>query len=83
VSASKRKSLARSFGEFFGHIARGVKTDPATDARRSDTREVQRTVEEHDQGDVILRRTVIDEVQLKNSNTDPNPHQEPPRHVDE
>ncbi len=63
MSASgSRKSIARSLGEFFGHIVDGVKNDPA-DAIL--TREVNRVVEEHDQGDVILRRTVIDEVELK------------------
>jgi len=57
-----RKSIARSLGEFFGHIVDGVRSDPAGEPK---TREVNRVVEEHDQGDVILRRTVIDEVELK------------------
>ena len=70
-----RKSIARSLGEFFGHIVQGVKTDPAAPASR---REVNRVVREEDQGEVILRRTVIDEVELKDPST-----QEPPRHADE
>ena len=73
--STPRKSIARSLGEFFGHIVDGVKSDPNTPVVR---REVNRTVQEKDQGDVILRRTVIDEVELK----DPS-RQEPPRHADE
>ena len=68
--SSDRKSIARSLGEFFGHIAHGVRTQPSRNPNR---REVGRFVEESDQGDVILRRTVIDEVELK----DPA-RQEPP-----
>ena len=71
----QRKTIARSLGEFFGHIVNGVKTDPAAGQA---SREVNRTVHEEDQGDVILRRTVIDEVELK----DPS-RQEPPSHADE
>ena len=70
-----RKSIARSLGEFFGHIVDGVKSDPNASAIRH---EVSRTVQESDQGDVILRRTVIDEVELKSPST-----QEPSSHADE
>ena len=52
-----------------------VKTKPEEPRSRH---EVKRTVEEEDQGDVILRRTVIDEVELKDTSK-----QEPPRHADE
>lgn len=55
------KSIMSSLGEFFGHIARGIKTDPSKPV----TREVKRSVEETQREDgVILRRTVIEEVQL-------------------
>lgn len=70
-----RKTIARSLGEFFGHIVSGVRTDPAATPAR---REVNREVREEDRGDVILRRTVIDEVELK----DPT-RQEPSSHADE
>ena len=50
----------RSLGEFVGHIMSGVKADPT----RS-TREVRRTVEEEDRGGMILRRTTIDEVEVR------------------
>jgi len=58
------KSLMRSLGEFFGHIARGVKSEvkPAT------KQEVKRTVEEETrdtpQGKVTLRRTTIEEIEM-------------------
>ncbi|MCH2145423.1 MAG: hypothetical protein MK082_09805 [Phycisphaerales bacterium] len=75
TESSGRKSIARSLGEFIGHIAHGVRSRPEG---APDRREVNRVVEEQDQGDVILRRTVIDEVELK----DPT-RQEPSRHDDE
>ncbi len=65
MNQSPRKSLARSVGEFFGHIARAIRTDSG----RRDTSTVRRTVDEDDQGDVILRRTTIDEVEIKQTGT--------------
>ncbi len=61
------KSLARSLGEFVGHIWRGVKADPSPDRR-----EVGRTVERDerttpDGKKVVLRRTTIDEIELKDN----------------
>jgi hypothetical protein len=50
-------------GEFFGYIVRGVKTNP--DARMRS--EISRIVEEEDHGDVVLRRTVVEEVELKDA----------------
>lgn len=55
------KSLMRNLGEFFGHIARGVKTDPAKDGRRKV--EVNRKTEQRREGNMILRRTTIDEIE--------------------
>ncbi len=56
------KSIMRSLGEFFGHIAKGVRTDPAA----AKTREVRRTIEEERREDgLVLRRTVIEEVELR------------------
>jgi hypothetical protein len=58
MSDERPKSIMRSLGEFFGHIAHGIKTDPTK-------KEVSRSVEETRREDgVILRRTVIEEVQL-------------------
>lgn len=64
----------RSLGEFFGHIAQGVRTDP----RQSNRTVTRQTVEEEHrdtpQGRVTLRRTVIEEVELP---TSPPAHQPP------
>ncbi len=66
--AEQPKGIMRSLGEFFGHIARGIATDPA--AQREPPRTVVR--EETTERDavtadgqrVILRRTVIEEVEV-------------------
>lgn len=62
------KSLARSLGEFVGHIWSGIKTKPGSTERR----EVSRSVEEMRVdapggagGKVMLRRTVIEEVEVE------------------
>ncbi|HMN95601.1 MAG TPA: hypothetical protein PKC43_05185 [Phycisphaerales bacterium] len=57
------KSIARSLGEFVGHLWSAVRHDPTPGARR----EVRRVVEEEDRGDVVLRRTTIEEVELRGS----------------
>ncbi len=62
-----QKSLARSLGQFFGHLIQGVKT-PAGKAT-APKQEVRRQVEEErvetPQGPVVLRRTIIEEVEIK------------------
>lgn len=61
-------SLMRSIGAFFGHIASAVRRDPGA---RS-TREVRRTVEEERRDDgVILRRTTIEEVEMRRGDEKP------------
>ncbi|HBZ96803.1 MAG: hypothetical protein CMJ41_02470 [Phycisphaerae bacterium] len=55
-----RKPLMRCLGEFFGNIAEGIRTNPAEENRQ----EVSRTVEEHVDGDVTLRRTTIEEIEI-------------------
>ena len=63
---AQRKTLMRSFGEFFGHIAKGF-TSPVKPAR-SESKVVRQEVQEHNvdtpQGPITLRRTTIDEVEL-------------------
>jgi hypothetical protein len=60
----------RNLGEFFGHIARGIRTDPSKPAHGKPAEKVvaRETVEEETretpQGPVVLRRTIIEEVQL-------------------
>lgn len=61
ASHPEDKTLMRSLGEFFGHIWKGVTSDPAPTARR------ERTEEEHrdtPMGPVTIRRTIIEEVRL-------------------
>jgi hypothetical protein len=69
-----KKTVMRSLGEFFGHIVRGVRTDPA----RTTPRTVVRTeVEEEDRGDVVLRRTTIEEIEIKRPEDQPPPPDSP------
>lgn len=56
---NQSKSLMRNLGEFFGHIVRGVKTDPA---KRKHV--IRKDVEEEKHGDVTLRRTTIEEIEF-------------------
>lgn len=56
----KSKSIARSLGEFVGHIVKGAKTDPAKPKRTEVKREV---VEEQKEG-MVLRRTTIEEIEI-------------------
>jgi hypothetical protein len=61
-TAMPDKPLMRSLGEFFGHVVKGIRTDPAPSRRRTETR---RTVEEEKRPDgIVLRRTTIEEVEL-------------------
>ena len=49
----------RSLGEFFGHIARAIKSDP-------NKKVVKKTVEEEQRDDgIVLRRTTIEEVEVR------------------
>ena len=66
-SRDHNQSFMRNLGEFFGHIARGIRTDPTR--ADSSTREVNRRVQEQRDGDVIYRRTTIDEIEVR---TDPD-----------
>lgn len=59
-----QKTLLRSLGEFFGHIARGVKTPVEPKPKRVIVREeVQEQQVQTPQGQVTLRRRTIDEVE--------------------
>jgi hypothetical protein len=75
VSTSEKKPLARSLGAFVGHIARALRSDPG---RSSKSVTVSKTVEEEDRGDVVLRRTTIDEVEYRKGRTDEAPDGAPP-----
>lgn len=56
--SSSSKSIARSLGEFFGHIIKGVRANPSK-------RVLKHSVEEENVGSsMILRRTTIEEIEL-------------------
>jgi len=59
MSTTPDKPLMRCFGEFVGHIVHAVKTIP-----RKNKREINRSVEEQTDGQVTLRRTTIDEIEI-------------------
>jgi hypothetical protein len=63
MPAPQDKSLLRSLGEFFGHIAHGIKTDPAK-ARTVTKKTIEHESRDTPQGKVVLRRTIIEEVEL-------------------
>ncbi|MCA9291266.1 MAG: hypothetical protein KDA25_09055 [Phycisphaerales bacterium] len=79
MTTPRSKSLMRNLGEFFGHLAKAVRTDPAKDPHRT---VVRTEVEEEDRGDVILRRTTIEEVEVRRDaskpTTPPPPRNSPP-----
>ncbi len=66
-----KKSLMRNLGEFFGHIAKGVQT-PVGPQRTVVRKEVQEETRETEGGPVVLRRTIIEEVEV-------NPPKPPPK----
>jgi hypothetical protein len=57
MAAHRDKSLMRCLGEFVGHILKAVSSN-------SQTCEVGRKTEEMVRGNVTLRRTTIDEIEL-------------------
>ena len=64
MAHDSHKPLMRSLGEFFGHVWQAIRTDPAAPEKREVRREEQ--VEERDtaRGKVVLRRTIVEEVEL-------------------
>lgn len=77
MTAAKNKPLMRNIGEFFGHILKGIKTDPAKPPGRKQV--ISKEVQEQENENMILRRTTIDEVEFKNH---PNPDQTPDHDTD-
>ena len=57
MSAEHNKPIMRCLGEFIGHIVRAVRLDVRS-------QEVKRSVEEKREGNMILRRTTIDEIEI-------------------
>jgi hypothetical protein len=67
-----KKTLMRSLGEFFGHIVKAAKTDPASDLESGPKRKqvVRKTTAEEKQGNVVLRRTTIEEIEVRKDDHD-------------
>lgn len=72
------KPLMRNLGEFFGHIARGLRTDPAKPQKLVTRQTVEEEARETPQGQVVLRRTIIEEVELPPGTPTPPPAAKPP-----
>ena len=62
MASKHNKPLMRCLGEFVGHIMHAATTEPSK-------KEVQRTVEEKTEGNVTLRRTTIDEIEVRAEDT--------------
>ena len=62
MSTNSDKPLLRSLGEFFGHVWKGVTTDPTKTVTK---REVQEQIRETPQGQVTIRRTTIEEIEVR------------------
>ena len=69
-TSTQQGGLARSLGQFFGHIWKGVRTSPA-DKDNRERIEIKREVQEEQiEGQdgaerMTLRRTVIEEIEMK------------------
>ncbi len=59
--------VMRNLGKFVGAIWHGVKADPDVHKVR---REVEESVEEHDGKKVIVRRTTIEEIEVRDDTDD-------------
>jgi len=73
MAADADKSLMRSLGEAVGHVIKGIRT-PA-EPKRTVVKPVQKPVQRHEQeeedrGDVILRRTTIEEIEFRGEPAD-------------
>ena len=72
MTTKKNKSLMRNLGSFFGHIVKAVRTDTAIEKKV-----ISKTVEETNQGDITLRRTTIEEIEIKRNSDRNSKHPQP------
>lgn len=70
MASRQDKTIMRSLGEFFGHIVKGVRSDPSV--TKPDVEEVSRSVEEEDRDGVVLRRTTIEEIEIRDPQQEDN-----------
>ena len=71
MTDTNRKSIARSLGEFFGHIYRGATADVRKEPRdrsRVVSEKTETEQRETERGKVTIRRTIIEEVDLPEEN---------------
>ena len=57
MNKKERKTLPRCIGEFTGHILLALKS-------KSRTYEVSRNIEEEINGNITLRRTIVEEIEI-------------------
>ena len=62
---SKNKPLMRSLGEFVGHIYKAVKSEP-----KSKRVVLTETKQEEDRGNITLRRTTVEEIEIHQNRRD-------------
>ena len=62
MADAPNKPLMRSLGEFVGHIVKAVKTRP-----ESKRVVINKTSSEEDRGNLTLRRTTIEEIEIHDS----------------
>ena len=60
MATTPDKPLMRCLGEFVGYIVNAVKTNP-----KKNKHELRRSVKEQTDGQVTLRRTTIDEIEIQ------------------
>lgn len=68
-SDERMPSLANNLGQFFGHIFKAIKTNPASPDPNKTV--VTHEVEEEQRGQMTIRRTTIEEIEIQQPDTDP------------
>ncbi|NNM26839.1 MAG: hypothetical protein HKO59_12785 [Phycisphaerales bacterium] len=58
MAASRDKTIMRSLGEFVGHIVSGIRANPTRHVVKHETEEAER-------GNLVLRRTTIEEIEVR------------------
>jgi len=66
-----RKSLMRCLGEFVGHVVRGAKSNPSGSRSTSHRQEIRRDERVERRGNLILRRTVVEEIETRDDERPP------------
>jgi len=64
MGATPDKPLMRCVGEFVGYILNAVKSNP-----KKHIHELHRSVEERADGQVTLRRTTVDEIEIQSGDS--------------